>query len=263
MHTALRLIDIIDMDKLQALLVPLHVATGVALGVCDADQDWLVKLGWREICMKFHRAVPQSALRCAISDDRIKAHKNRARHLAYSCAHGLVDVAFPIIVDGKHFGTFFIGQFLYEQPDEAHFRKQAEDYGYDVEAYLAALRKVAVIPQERIDQLMHVLVPLVGLIADLGHENLSRRRAEAELQAANELLEQRVEQRTHELSESLAKVKTLHGLLPICAWCKRIRDDDGYWQQVEVYVSQHSDAEFTHGMCKECCDRESEAGDGG
>jgi two-component system, cell cycle sensor histidine kinase and response regulator CckA len=55
-----------------------------------------------------------------------------------------------------------------------------------------------------------------------------------------------------ELTEALGKAKTLAGLLPICACCKRIRDDHGYWQQVEAYISDHSDAVFTHGICPEC-----------
>lgn len=46
--------------------------------------------------------------------------------------------------------------------------------------------------------------------------------------------------------------KVLRGLLPICAWCKKIRDDKGYWKQLEEYMEQHSEAHFTHGMCAEC-----------
>lgn len=56
----------------------------------------------------------------------------------------------------------------------------------------------------------------------------------------------------HELTEALSRAKTLAGLLPICATCKRIRDDQGYWQQVEAYISEHSNAVFTHGICPEC-----------
>jgi PAS domain S-box-containing protein len=56
----------------------------------------------------------------------------------------------------------------------------------------------------------------------------------------------------HELTEALGRAKTLAGLLPICGECKRIRDDQGYWQQVEAYISQHSDAVFTHGICPDC-----------
>jgi len=55
-----------------------------------------------------------------------------------------------------------------------------------------------------------------------------------------------------ELQEALAKVKTLSGLLPICASCKRIRDDQGYWQQIEAYIRDHSEAEFSHSVCPEC-----------
>jgi len=55
-----------------------------------------------------------------------------------------------------------------------------------------------------------------------------------------------------ELQEALANVRTLSGLIPICASCKKIRDDKGYWQQVEAYISAHSDAVFTHGLCPEC-----------
>jgi len=55
-----------------------------------------------------------------------------------------------------------------------------------------------------------------------------------------------------ELQQVLAKVKTLSGMLPICASCKKIRDDRGYWNQVEVYIEQHSEAEFTHGICPDC-----------
>jgi PAS domain S-box-containing protein len=55
-----------------------------------------------------------------------------------------------------------------------------------------------------------------------------------------------------ELQNALSEVKTLSGLLPICASCKKIRDDKGYWNQIESYIREHSGAEFTHGICPEC-----------
>ena len=55
-----------------------------------------------------------------------------------------------------------------------------------------------------------------------------------------------------DLQSTLAHVKTLGGLLPICAWCKKIRDDSGYWLAVEAYLQDHSDAAFTHGICPDC-----------
>jgi DNA-binding NtrC family response regulator len=55
-----------------------------------------------------------------------------------------------------------------------------------------------------------------------------------------------------ELQAALAKVKLLGGLLPICAWCKKVRDDRDYWQEVECYVASHSEVRFTHGICPAC-----------
>jgi sigma-B regulation protein RsbU (phosphoserine phosphatase) len=58
--------------------------------------------------------------------------------------------------------------------------------------------------------------------------------------------------RVKALEEALARVKQLQGLLPICAYCKKIRDDQNYWQQVESYISEHSEAQFSHSICPEC-----------
>ena len=55
-----------------------------------------------------------------------------------------------------------------------------------------------------------------------------------------------------ELKNALAQVKTLGGLLPICSHCKKIRDDKGYWNQIEAYLHEHSDADFSHSICPEC-----------
>ena len=55
-----------------------------------------------------------------------------------------------------------------------------------------------------------------------------------------------------ELQHALKRVKTLSGMLPICASCKNIRDDRGYWNKIEAYIEKHSEAEFSHGICPEC-----------
>ncbi|HUB68600.1 MAG TPA: response regulator [Candidatus Methylacidiphilales bacterium] len=65
-------------------------------------------------------------------------------------------------------------------------------------------------------------------------------------------LQQALTQRVEELADALAKVKQLTGLLPICSYCKKIRDDKNYWQQVDDYVSSHSEATFSHSICPVC-----------
>ena len=73
-----------------------------------------------------------------------------------------------------------------------------------------------------------------------------------ELREARATLESRVSQRTQELQDTLARMNVMRGLLPICSSCKKVRDDKGYWTQVEQFVSTHSEARFTHGVCPEC-----------
>ncbi len=58
--------------------------------------------------------------------------------------------------------------------------------------------------------------------------------------------------RERELKEALEEIKTLNGILPICSYCKQIRNNEGYWQQVEEYISEHSEAIFSHGVCPAC-----------
>ena len=65
-------------------------------------------------------------------------------------------------------------------------------------------------------------------------------------------LQQALAARVRELEQALAQVKRLQGLLPICAYCKKVRDDRNYWQQVETYVARHSEARFSHGVCPAC-----------
>jgi hypothetical protein len=88
------------------------------------------------------------------------------------------------------------------------------------------------------------LVGMTGLIfgaRDVQRHTGARQRAEAER-----------ERLIAELQDALANVKTLRGLIPICASCKMIRDDQGYWTQLETYLAKHSDAEFSHGLCLDC-----------
>ncbi|MCX7818532.1 MAG: nuclear transport factor 2 family protein [Kiritimatiellae bacterium] len=73
--------------------------------------------------------------------------------------------------------------------------------------------------------------------------------------ALRRLVARKTEELRHaneELRNRLAEIRTLHGLLPICARCKRIRDDQGYWTQLEAYLTQHSEAKFSHSLCPSC-----------
>lgn len=89
--------------------------------------------------------------------------------------------------------------------------------------------------------------------------NEARYRAEARLKVANQELESRVAERTAELTSrneelqgALTRIRVLSGLLPVCLQCKKIRDNSGQWNEFESYISEHSDATFSQGICPEC-----------
>ena len=78
--------------------------------------------------------------------------------------------------------------------------------------------------------------------------HLTLRRLSLELEAKNAHLEKT----NRELSEAMAEIKTLRGILPICSHCKNIRDDDGYWKRLEAYFDKHAGIQFSHGICPKC-----------
>lgn len=65
-------------------------------------------------------------------------------------------------------------------------------------------------------------------------------------------MQQSLHKKVHELEVALSQVKQLQGILPICSYCRQVRDDQNYWQQVETYISSHSEAQFSHGICPDC-----------
>jgi PAS domain S-box-containing protein len=95
--------------------------------------------------------------------------------------------------------------------------------------------------------LAHVCQPVYSVDGSL----LGRRATNRDITKRKHAEEER-EKLVQELQDALAHVKTLSGLLPICASCKKIRDDQGYWTQLEAYIRDHSEAEFSHSICPEC-----------
>ncbi|MDQ1336872.1 MAG: hypothetical protein QG552_3822 [Thermodesulfobacteriota bacterium] len=124
-------------------------------------------------------------------------------------------------------------------------------------------------PQFRIQYQLFLFIIfgiLLGWIAFFGGFVSSLRRRlrlqHRDIQSAHEKIQMEMEERKRaeiekdhviaELKDALQKVKLLSGMLPICASCKKIRDDQGYWTQIEAYIRDHSEAEFSHGICPEC-----------
>ena len=86
------------------------------------------------------------------------------------------------------------------------------------------------------------------------YKKLSKETGDLRLRETEELsmVISRLKETEKKLREALSQIKALSGLLPICSSCKKIRNDKGYWEQIETYIRSHSEVEFSHGICPEC-----------
>ncbi|MDF2874708.1 MAG: diguanylate cyclase domain protein [Sporomusa sp.] len=169
--------ELVDIAKLQQLLDSMHAVTGIPSALLDNNSAILTASGWQDICQKFHRVFPETAARCRDSDRRISKQLSEGQSAGYRCENGLIDYACPIIIEGKHLASLFVGQFLTEKPDENFFRDQAHRCGFDEDEYLAALRKVPVIPEKNVANIIEFFSQLASTIAYLGYQVLQSRTA--------------------------------------------------------------------------------------
>ena len=191
MQTPPPLADLVDIPALQKLMDSLLAATGIATFLLGRDGRILTNSGGREICCLFFRKHPEAEQACFVS--KTTAIEQMAQPLPYSmyhCPHGLMHGVAPVVVAGEHLGNFFTGQCLFHQPDETQlrfFRQQAARFGFDESAFLNALAKVPIIPEERMTSILDFLSRLVGLIAGIGLNRLHQLQSSEALQHALDL----------------------------------------------------------------------------
>lgn len=166
--------EIVDISSLQRLMDKLYEASGIPSGILDRDSNVLTASGWQDICLKFHRVHPETLKNCKESDDYIAKHLQAGPYVGYQCKNGMIDYACPIIVEGQHLATLFLGQFFFEPPQEDFFRQQAKKYGFDEEAYLTALRKVPIIKGEQVTLILNFFAELAKLMADMGLRSIKQ-----------------------------------------------------------------------------------------
>ncbi len=165
--------ELVDISKLQKLMEGLYLVSGILSAITDINGNILVCVGWRDICVKFHRVNMKTNKLCRQSDLYIKKYLNdnivnSKANICYKCANGLIDVAAPICIDGKHLATVYTGQFLFEEPDIEQFRMQARKYGFNEEEYIDALKKVPIYTKEKVDLFMHFFLQLANMMAQMG-----------------------------------------------------------------------------------------------
>ena len=159
--------ELVNLEELRGLCESFTALTGAVIAIVDLEGNILISTGWQEICTRFHRAHPATALRCRESDTALANRLNDGEpYKVYRCKNGLVDVAAPIVIDGKHVANLFTGQFLYEAPDKDYFARQAEEFGFDKATYFEALAKVPVFSDAQVRGMINFFSRLTRLIGD-------------------------------------------------------------------------------------------------
>ena len=158
--------DLVDISLLEKMFTDFSKLTGYTTGIAShPNQEVLLKTGWRDACLLFHRKYDSSNIHCKQSNikitENLKTHKTLN---VYPCQNGLVDGATPIIIEGVHIANLFTGQALFEKPDIAKFKKQGANYGYDVDSYIKSIKKIPIVSEEKFLSTLRYLSNLTVLL---------------------------------------------------------------------------------------------------
>lgn len=168
-----KILSLIDFQRVNTLLEGFNQSTGFVTAILDLDGNILSKSGWRGACVDFHRNHPFSCQQCILSDTVLSAQLQEGkRYHYYKCLNGLVDVAVPIIIKGEHIANLFTGQFFFEKPDLAFFRKQALAYGFNETEYMKAINEVPVISEDKVKTTIEFLLDMTELISDITFQKM-------------------------------------------------------------------------------------------
>ncbi len=177
----LNLADAIDVPAIQAIMDDFYhiTAIDIAVAIVDLEGKVLVATGWQDICTKFHRVHPETCKHCTESDLELATDVLPGTFKLYKCKNNLWDMTTPIILGDKQLGSLFLGQFFFEgeSPSLEVFRAQARQYGFDEDAYLAALDRVPRCSRETVNKVMSYYARFANMIAELSFGNLKLARA--------------------------------------------------------------------------------------
>ena len=182
-----RLAALIDLERVQRICESLSAAFDISLAVLDTEGAVLIASGWQDICTKFHRVNEVTVAGCLESDLRINQRLveglGDSDHIAYRCANGLWDVAFPLLIGSEHVANIYTGQFFFDDDDvdpEA-FAERARRLGLDETAYMEAFARVPVLSHARLKRSLTFLADFVGLLGEMGMTAMLRQHEQETL----------------------------------------------------------------------------------
>jgi PAS domain S-box-containing protein len=239
----LDLADIIDVKKIQVLMDNFYRLTKIGVAILSVKGDVLVATGWQEICTKFHRIHPVACKNCEESDTILTKDIASGTFKRYKCKNNMWDISTPIIVGRKHFGNLYLGQFLFddELPDYELFHKQARQYGFNEEEYIAALEKVPRWSHETVNSTMSFYTELVNLISNLSYSNIKlaqilsqQKHIENDLEKAKEKAEESDHLKSAFLANMSHEIRTpMNGIL---GFAEQLKTPDLAGERQQEYI---------------------------
>ncbi len=226
-----RIIDKLDFEKTNALLEGFNQSTGFVTAILDLEGTVLTKSGWRKICIDFHRKNPQTAAKCTLSDLLLADHNREDERFHFNrCFNGLIDVSVPLVFGGEHVANLYSGQFFFEKPDVAFFKKQAEEFGFDAFSYLQALEEVPVVSKENVETAMKFLKDMILMIIELTNEKTEHKALNQEFEKNERTLLENQAQLNQNMDDLLESQR----IAGVGTWRLDLSTDQVVWSE-ELY----------------------------
>ena len=181
----LELAEIIDYQAIQSMMDDFYRLARIPIRIIDLNGKVLGGVGSQDICVRFHRAHPETCKSCIESDVRLAAGIPQGEFRLYKCLNNMRDIATPLFVCGKHMGNVFSGHFFFddEPVDYDLFRLQARKYGFDENEYMAALESVPRLRRSQVEAGMSFFIKIADVITSASYDNIKLAQSLAERDA--------------------------------------------------------------------------------
>ncbi len=259
--------DLFDLEEIQKIQDAFAYSIGVASIITNPDGTPITQpSNFCRLCKDIIRNTPKGLSNCIKSDATLGRPNPRGPIIQHCLSGGLLDGGASISVGNKHIANWLIGQVRSEDLNDKQLLKYADEIGANKAEFQEALSEVTLMSKVQFENACTSLFLFSNQLSKLAFQNLELKKNRELLKEFNRELENRVKERTVELDhanrelekalgdlqEAFDNIKILKGLIPICASCKKIRDDNGYWNQIENHIESYTDALFSHGVCPEC-----------
>jgi ligand-binding sensor protein len=169
----LELSEVINVTDIQSMMDNFYKFARIPMAIIDLKGRTLVKVGWQEICTRFHRSNPETLKNCIDSDLHLTAGIPKGEFKLYKCRNGMWDMATPIYAGNLQLGNLFMGQFFFENEniDYNFFTRQASKYDFSEKEYLVTLKAVPRLNREDLDCARIFFLKLAESISQLSYSN--------------------------------------------------------------------------------------------